>query len=204
MAKVKICGIRRVEDALKAVEKGADYVGVITYPKSPRYASEEERRKILNALEGKNVKKVAVVVNEDYEFIKKLLDEGFDLIQLHGDEDISLGKRIGLKRVIKVFRVESEAPEVGEWEKAYAILLDKYSKKAYGGTGKTFDWKVAKALVEEGYKVFLSGGLNPENVEKAIKEVKPYAVDVSSGVEKEKGVKDHKKIEEFIKKAKGL
>jgi len=204
MVRVKICGITNPEDALHTVKSGADYVGVITYPKSPRYAPKEQRKEVLEVLEGFSVKKVAVVVNEPYEFIKELLDEGFDLIQLHGEEDIELGKKIGLSRVIKVFRILDEEPEVGEWKDAYAILLDKYSKTAYGGTGETIDWKVAKNLVEKGYRVFLAGGLNPENVREAVEFVKPYAVDVSSGVEKEIGRKDKKKVEEFIKRAKGL
>ncbi len=204
MPKVKICGITNPEDALHAVKSGADYVGVITYPKSPRYTPKEKRVEIIKALQDFPVKKVAVVVNEPYEFIKELLEEGFDLIQLHGDEDIALGKRIGLSRVIKVFRVLDRTPEVGGWEKAYAILLDKYSRTAYGGIGETIKWEIAKEFVEEGYKVFLAGGLNPENVREAVEFVKPYAVDVSSGVEKEKGKKDKRKVEEFIKRAKGF
>ncbi|RUM31159.1 MAG: phosphoribosylanthranilate isomerase [Aquifex sp.] len=204
MVRVKICGITNPEDALFSVNSGADYIGVITYKKSPRYVSKEKRLEILNAVKDYPVKKVAVVVNESYEFIKELLDEGFDLIQLHGDEDISLAKKVGMERVIKVFRVKDTVPSVEEWEDAYAILLDTYSKNLYGGTGKTFNWEIASKLVEEGYKIFLSGGLKPENVERAIKQVKPYAVDVSSGVEREKGKKDYTKVEEFIKTAKSL
>ena len=204
MVKVKICGITNPEDALHAAKSGADYVGVITYPKSPRYAPKEKRKEILKVLESFPVKKVAVVVNEPYEFIKELLDEGFDLIQLHGEEGIELGKKIGLGRIIKVFRIIDEEPKVGEWKDAYAILLDRYSRSAYGGTGETINWEVAKNLVERGYRVFLAGGLNPENVREAVEFVKPYAVDVSSGVEKEKGKKDKRKVEEFIKRAKGL
>ncbi|HIP42956.1 MAG TPA: phosphoribosylanthranilate isomerase [Aquifex aeolicus] len=202
MVRVKICGITNSEDALFSVNSGADYIGVITYKKSPRYVSKEKRLEILNSLESLSVKKVAVVVNESYEFIKELLNEGFDLIQLHGDEDISLAKKVGMDRVIKVFRVKDTVPSVEEWKEAYAILLDTYSKNFYGGTGKTFNWEIASKLVEGGYKIFLSGGLKPENIEKAIKLVKPYAVDVSSGVEREKGRKDFRKVEEFIKTAK--
>ena len=204
MVKVKICGITNPEDAIYAAKSGADYIGVITYPKSPRYTSKEKRLEIIKSLQNFPVKKVAVVVNEPYEFIKELLDEGFDLIQLHGDEDIELGKKVGLSRVIKVFRVVDRTPEVGEWEKAYAILLDKYSRTAYGGTGERINWEIAKKLVEDRNKVFLAGGLNPENVSSAVEFVKPYAVDVSSGVEKERGKKDKNKVERFIKRAKGL
>ncbi|HID66427.1 MAG TPA: phosphoribosylanthranilate isomerase [Aquificaceae bacterium] len=204
MVKVKICGITSPEDALFSANTGADYIGLITYKKSPRYVSKEKRLEILNAVKKYFVRKVAVVVNESYEFIRELLDEGFDLIQLHGDENISLAKKVGMERVIKVFRVKDTVPSVGEWKKAYAILLDTYSKNLYGGTGKTFNWEIASKLVEEGYKIFLSGGLRPENVEKAIRQVKPYAVDVSSGVEREKGKKDYRKVEEFVKTVKSL
>lgn len=204
MVKVKICGITSPEDALFSANTGADYIGLITYKKSPRYVSKEKRLEILNAVKKYFVRKVAVVVNESYEFIRELLDEGFDLIQLHGDENISLAKKVGMERVIKVFRVKDTVPSVGEWKKAYAIHLDAYSKNLYGGTGKTFNWEIASKLVEEGYKIFLSGGLRPENVEKAIRQVKPYAVDVSSGVEREKGKKDYRKVEEFVKTVKSL
>ncbi|WP_461832155.1 phosphoribosylanthranilate isomerase [Aquifex sp.] len=203
MVKVKICGLTNTEDALHAVKSGADYIGVITYPKSPRFTPKEKRMEIIKALEGYPVKKVAVVVNEGYEFLKELLDEGFDLIQFHGDEDIALGKKVGLERVIKVFRIKEKMPLVGEWKDSHALLLDTYSDKAYGGTGKTFNWDIAKKLVEQGYRIFLSGGLNPENVKKAVEYVKPYGVDVSSGVEKTKGKKDKEKVEKFIKVAKG-
>ena len=203
MVKVKICGITNPEDALLCVKEGADYIGVITYPKSPRYTPKERRREIIKALEGFNVKKVAVVVNEPYEFLRELLEEGFDLIQLHGEEGLELGKRIGMNRTIKVFRVKDEVPHIGEWERAHAVLLDTFSKEAYGGTGKTFNWEIAKKLVEEGYRVFLSGGLKPENVREGVEFVKPYGVDVSSGVEKEKGKKDPQKVREFVKNAKG-
>ena len=203
MVKVKICGLTNTEDALHAVKSGADYIGVITYPKSPRFTPKEKRIEIIKALEGYPVKKVAVVVNEGYEFLKELLDEGFDLIQFHGDEDIALGKKVGLERVIKVFRIKEKMPLVGEWKDSHALLLDTYSDKAYGGTGKTFNWDIAKKLVEQGYRIFLSGGLNPENVKKAVEYVKPYGVDVSSGVEKNKGKKDKEKVKKFIKIAKG-
>jgi len=202
MVKVKICGITEVEDALFCAEQGADYIGLVLYPKSPRYVEENRRREILKALDGKKVKKVAVVVNEEPPFLKKLLDEGFDFIQLHGEESPEIGKILGFDKIIKAFRIKEEPPRVGEWRKAYALLLDTYSKDSYGGTGKTFNWEIAKGLVEEGFRIFLSGGLNPENVTKAVEEVRPYCVDVSSGVEEKKGIKDHKKVKLFLERAK--
>lgn len=205
MVKVKICGITNLEDAAEAVKAGADYLGFILYPKSPRFVKAEKVADIIGNLpEGEKVKKVAVVVNEPPERLVELFDYGFDLIQLHGDETPEVLNYLPPEQVIKVFRVgENFNPDLlKEWEGVYGFLLDTYKKGLYGGTGETFDWNIAKELVERGYKVFLSGGLNPENVQRAVCEVKPYAVDVSSGVELQKGKKDLKKLKEFIKRAK--
>ncbi len=203
MVKVKVCGVTRPEDAEFAVMKGADYVGVVMYPKSPRFVPPEKRKDIIRACEG--ALKVAVMVNPSFEEALGVLREGFDLIQLHGEESLAFATKLGLERVIKAFRVADEVPHVeGGWERAHAILLDTYSKKAYGGTGRTFDWRLARKVVEEGFRVFLSGGLSPENVRGAIEEVLPFAVDVSSGVELKPGIKDKMKVERFIKEAKFL
>ncbi|NPA32208.1 MAG: phosphoribosylanthranilate isomerase [Aquificae bacterium] len=204
MVKVKICGITSPKDALFAVQSGADYIGIITYPKSPRFVPKERRKEILRELEKTGVKKVAVVVNEPLHFLEELLEEGFDLIQLHGDEPPSVGEALGFERVIKVFRVKEELPRPEGWEEAHGILLDTYSEKLYGGTGRTFNWEVAKRLVDEGWRVFLSGGLKPENVSEAVRRVKPFCVDVSSGVELRKGVKDPERVRSFISLAKGI
>ncbi|NPA13619.1 MAG: phosphoribosylanthranilate isomerase [Aquificae bacterium] len=205
MVKVKICGITNVEDALAAVEAGADYIGFIFFPPSPRNVDLNTVREILKNLP-KGVKNVAVTVNAEVDFLKKLLEEGFDLLQLHGDENPSILKDLPKERVIKVFRVRDSFNEenLKGWEGIYAYLLDTYKKGTYGGTGETFNWDIARGLVEKGLKIFLSGGLKPENVARAVEIVKPYAVDVSSGVEAYPGKKDLKKLEEFIKKAKKL
>ncbi len=201
MPKVKICGITRVEDLKVAVEGGADYIGIILYPKSPRYVPEERRKELLS--QAKGVYKVAVMVNPSEEEVFSALNQGFDFVQLHGEESLEFAKRIGLNRVIKAFRIKDRVPEISEeWKEAHAILLDTYSKEAYGGTGRTFNWDIAKEIVNRGFRVFLSGGLNPENVSKAIEEVKPYGVDVSSGVEREPGIKDKEKVLEFLRRAK--
>jgi phosphoribosylanthranilate isomerase len=205
MTKVKICGITNLEDALEAVKGGADYIGFILYPKSPRYVTPEKAADIISHLP-EGVKKVAVVVNEPVERLIELLDYGFDLIQLHGDETPDVIEILPPEQVIKVFRVKDDFDKnlLKDWEGTYAFLLDTYKKGTYGGTGETFNWNIAKQLVEDGYKIFLSGGLNPENVQRAICEVKPYAVDVSSGVELKKGKKDLKKLKEFIERAKNV
>ncbi len=203
MVKVKVCGIKRVEDALYALELGADYIGIILYPKSPRFAPPELRREIIR--ETKGAKRVAVMVNPSRDEVLRVLDEGFELVQLHGEESITVAKEVGLDRVIKAFRVRKKVPNIDEgWKDGYAVLLDTYSEKSYGGTGKSFNWEIAKEVVGKGFKLFLSGGLNPENVKKAVSEVKPYAVDVSSGVESEPGVKDKIKLKRFIEEAKSL
>ncbi len=200
MVKIKFCGLTREEDVIKAVNLGVDYLGFISYPKSPRYVGFEKLRELLRLCE--NTKKVAVFVNPSYEDAKKALDIGIDYLQLHGDEDFDFAQRVGLDRVIKAFRVRESLSVEDVWKKAYAILLDAYSKEAYGGTGKTFDWQVAKEMVNMGFRVFLSGGLNSSNVALAIRLVRPYAVDVSSGIEVSPGVKDHEKMEEFAHAAK--
>jgi len=204
MVKVKICGIRDPKTAEEVAKLGADYVGVVLYPKSPRYAPPTARREVLKALEGTGVKKVAVVVRESPAFLEELLEEGFDFIQLHGDESPEEVSSLPRERLIKAFRVKEEVPSAEGWEGVHAFLLDAYSKEAYGGTGKGFRWELARAFGEKGLPFFLSGGLTPEKVEEAVRKVRPYGVDVSSGVEREKGVKDLSKVKEFIKRAKGI
>ncbi|MFN3814377.1 MAG: phosphoribosylanthranilate isomerase [Aquificaceae bacterium] len=197
MTKVKFCGIRRVQDLIKACELNVDYVGFILYPKSKRYVSFKELEELLPFAKG--VKRVSVLVNPNYENVKKALDRGIDLIQLHGEESFEFAKKVGLGRVIKAFRVKESLKIQEEWRGVYAVLLDTHSGEAYGGTGKTFDWSIARNVVEGGFRVFLSGGLNSENVKEAIDYVRPYAVDVSSGIEISPGVKDHEKMERFLR-----
>ena len=196
LVKVKFCGITREEDLRKAVELGVDYVGFIMYPKSPRWVGWEKLKHFLSLSEG--VKKVVVFVNPSYQEVEQALSMGADFVQLHGEESFEFAKAIGLDKVIKALRVKDSIFVDDVWKKAHAILLDTYSEKAYGGTGESFDWKIAKSVVDAGFKVFLSGGLNPENVSYAIRLVKPYAVDVSSGIESSPGIKDQRKMEEFI------
>ncbi len=196
MVKIKFCGLKREEDVEKAVLLGVDYLGFILYPKSPRYVDIDRLKDLLKF--SKTAKKVGVFVNPSYQEVKKALDLGIDYVQLHGEESLEFAKSIGLERVIKAFRVKDKLEIDHVWKQTYAILLDTYHKEFYGGTGKTFDWDIAKEAVDSGFRVFLSGGLNAKNVSLAIKKVKPYAVDVSSGIELSPGVKDHKKMEEFV------
>ena len=203
MVKVKICGLTKLEDALHALRSGADYLGFILYPKSPRFVPPEKRKEILKEL-GEAVR-VAVMVNPSEEEVLRTFEEGFDLVQLHGEEGLDFAHRVGIERVIKAFRVKDGVPDIEEgWKDAFGVLLDTYSKKAYGGTGESFNWEIAREVKKRGFRLFLSGGLKPENVRRAVEEVKPFAVDVSSGVEMSPGIKDKIKVERFIKEAKGL
>ncbi len=202
--KVKICGITTLWDAKRCAELGADFLGFILYPKSPRFVLPEKAFSIIKEL-SPDVKKVAVVVNAERELVKSLLENGFDLVQLHGDETPEILEEIPPKRIIKVFRVKDKVPseeELKRWKGVFAFLLDTYKKDVYGGTGETFNWEIARELVERGYRIFLSGGLNPDNVAEAVRKVKPYAVDVSSGVELVVGKKDPAKVKLFIERAK--
>ncbi|MFN7065235.1 MAG: phosphoribosylanthranilate isomerase [Aquificaceae bacterium] len=194
MVKIKLCGFTREEDIIKAIELGVDYIGIVLYNKSPRYVPWEKIKELIEV--AKEVKKVAVMVNPTRDEVIKALELGFDFVQLHGEESIDFAKVFGLDKIIKAFRTCSGLEVDKGWKKAHGILLDACS--SYGGSGQLSNWDFAKDLVEKGYRVFLAGGLRPENVKQAIREVGPYAVDVSSGIEKTPGVKDHKKMEEFV------
>jgi len=198
MVKIKICGLKEEEDVKFLNDFPLDYMGFIMYTKSPRYVN-NKLKDLLSLV--KKAKKVVVLVNPSYEEVKNTLDLGADLIQLHGEETPQFGKKIGLKRVIKAFKIKDNIFDFKElflWKNAYAILLDTYVKGIPGGTGKTFNWEIAKKVVSLGYKVFLAGGINPENVLSAVKEVSPYAIDIASGVELYPGKKDPEKIKRLF------
>nr|1DL3_A Chain A, PROTEIN (PHOSPHORIBOSYLANTRANILATE ISOMERASE) [Thermotoga maritima]1DL3_B Chain B, PROTEIN (PHOSPHORIBOSYLANTRANILATE ISOMERASE) [Thermotoga maritima] len=203
MVRVKICGITNLEDALFSVESGADYVGFVFYPKSKRYISPEDARRISVELP---VERVGVFVNEEPE---KILDVAsyvqLNAVQLHGEEPIELCRKIAERILVwKAVGVSNER----DMERAlnyreFPILLDTKTPE-YGGSGKTFDWSLILPYRDRFRYLVLSGGLNPENVRSAIDVVRPFAVDVSSGVEAFPGKKDHDSIKMFIKNAKGL
>jgi len=203
MVRVKICGITSVEDALQAVAAGADAIGLVFHESSPRFVFTEQAGAIVRALPP-FVQAVGLFVNADADYVNATADFcRLDLVQLHGDEPPEFCGRM-TRRVIKAFRVRDVTSL--EPMKSYRVagyLLDAWAPQAYGGTGTTFNWEIARIAGGFG-PVILAGGLDPENVREAVEKVTPYGVDVSSGVESRPGIKDPDKVREFIRRAKGL
>ncbi|HEX2639412.1 MAG TPA: phosphoribosylanthranilate isomerase [Pyrinomonadaceae bacterium] len=205
MTKIKICGITNLEDAKAAVRFGADQIGLNFYPQSPRYVTVEQARRIAETVASRAAA-VGVFVNEPLETIVEIARKvALEAIQLHGDETADFIK--GLRNetgltVIKAIRVADglDSAEQNSFG-ADAILLDSFSNSERGGTGKTFDWDVARRFSNLALKIYLAGGLTPENVREAIAAVKPYAVDSCSGVELTPGIKDHLRLKLFIERA---
>ena len=194
--RIKICGITNLEDALLAVELGASALGFVFYPKSPRYIAPEAARRIIQHLPP-FVTTVGVFVNEREEAILKVVGEaGLDLVQLHGEESPELCVRL-FPKVIKALRVREveDLKVITAYQgKIRAVLLDTYVKGIPGGTGQTFNWDLARRAQKFGLPLVLAGGLRPENIKEALRTVRPFAVDVSSGVETFPGKKDPEKL----------
>ncbi|NPA51479.1 MAG: phosphoribosylanthranilate isomerase [Aquificae bacterium] len=200
---IKICGITKPEQAYEISKYGATHIGVIFYEKSPRHISLDQIKDIKNTLP-KPTKLVAVTVNPDISTVDKLL-KTVDLVQFHGDETIQFIKNFPKEKVIKAFRLGSqkELSKIKKFsEEGYLILVDSYSKEAYGGTGKQIKDSILRHLKDTIQKFVLSGGLSEENIEKMITSVKPYGVDASSKLEISPGVKNLEKVKKFIKIAK--
>jgi len=201
MTKVKICGITNIDDAMAALEFGADAIGFNFVPDTPRYIAPEKASEIIEKLPP-FVTVVGLFVNESETHIKQIADGcKLDALQLHGQESPDFCLRFN-RKVIKAFRIKDKESLTSLPEYTVsAYLLDTYVKGARGGTGVTFDWQLASEAKQYG-PVILAGGLNPENVARAILQVCPYGVDVSSGIEAEPGKKDHRKLKDFIEAAK--
>lgn len=201
MVHVKICGITNVEDAFAAIDCGANALGFVFYPKSPRVVTPEEAKKILTSIPPL-ITTVGVFVDEKMTKIEEIISHvGLDVIQLHGSEPPE--ECNSSREVIKAIRVNdlSDLEPLKYYKSISAFLLDTYSPNAIGGTGQVFNWEIAVEAKKFG-RIILAGGLTPENIEEAIKRVRPYGVDVSSGVEgPTKGKKDHKKLRLFIERA---
>jgi len=197
--RIKICGITRKQDAFKAAELGADALGFVFYEKSPRYVSIKAAAEICESV-SPFVTKVGLFVNASENEVRRVIDSvQLDLLQFHGDELPEYCQKFNLP-YIKAIRAkdrESIQSAIKSHANAIGILVDSYVPGIPGGTGNTFDWSLIPE--KDKSKVILAGGLNAENISEAITTVKPYAVDVSGGVEQSKGIKDHEKIFQFIK-----
>ncbi len=198
MTRIKICGITRVQDALQAAEAGADAIGLVFYAASPRHVSIERARDIMAALPP-FITTVGLFVNAAAADVRKTVQAlPLDLLQFHGDENADFCRQFE-KPYMKAVRVKAGVDLLQyatEHDTAKALLLDAYREDAYGGTGHTFDWNLIPQHLP--LPTVLSGGLHAANVAQGIQSVKPWAVDVSSGVEADKGIKDLAKINAFI------
>jgi phosphoribosylanthranilate isomerase len=201
--KVKICGITNIPDAQAAADAGADMIGFVFCEKSPRRVAIEIAAEIARAVPPFIVK-VGVFVNPPEELVARTISEcGLGIVQFHGDEQPDFCAQFGVMSM-KAFRIrDAQSLRALPDFKTDAWLLDAYSPDKAGGTGETFNWDLAIEARKLGRPIFLAGGLTPENVGEAVRRIDPYAVDVSSGVEREPGKKDHGKVRAFINAAKG-
>ncbi len=197
MTRIKICGITNIQDALLASKLGADALGFIFYPESKRYIEPDRASEIISSLQP-FITTVGVFVNQSLDEINSVRDiTGIGLVQLHGDESPEFCTGLPFNAV-KALRIK-ERSDIAQVElyPLEAILFDKYSEGAYGGTGESFTWDWLQDL-KTTKSIILSGGLTPENVGEAISKASPYAVDVSSGVEDSPGKKNAEKMRQFI------
>lgn len=200
--RIKICGITREEDAWAAIDAGADALGFVFVPGTPRFIEPGRAAAITRTLPP-FISRVGLFVNADPGFIRATVDEArLDTIQLHGDELPEVGQSLRAQaRVIQAFRVQGpqtleRLPEYRDSSDAW--LLDAYVPGTSGGTGARFDWNLAVQARDLGHPLILAGGLKPENIAEAVRQVRPFAVDVSSGVEMSPGRKDAEKVSRLI------
>ena len=202
MTRVKICGITRVEDALTAARSGADAIGLVFYQRSPRHVDIAQARQLADALPP-FVTVVGLFVDAEAAYVHEVLESvPLDLLQFHGDESAQYCAQFG-RPYLKAIRVRAGVDLLqcaSDFHGAKGLLLDAHVEGIPGGTGISFDWAVIPRQLP--VPVILSGGLDGENVASAIEQVRPYAVDVSSGVESDKGIKDAAKIAAFINEVK--
>jgi phosphoribosylanthranilate isomerase len=195
---VKICGVTRIEDALAAARLGAHAIGFVFYPRSPRNVAAEHAAKIINTLPP-FLTSVGLFVNAETQFVERTLDiVPLDLLQFHGEETPEYCSRFR-RPYIKALRVRAGMDLLQyaiQFKGSRGLLLDAFVEGTHGGTGASFDWNLIPAGLP--LPVILSGGLNAGNVAGAIRRVRPYAVDVSSGVESAPGIKDMKKMSDFF------
>jgi phosphoribosylanthranilate isomerase len=205
--KIKICGITNAADARAAVEAGADALGFVFHRRSPRWVEAKVVKAIVSELPP-FVLPVGVFVDEDAKVVRDLMDEcGLALAQLHGNEPASYCERLG-RPILKAIRLKDRGSflVLAEFQgraQVRGFVVDAFSEEAYGGTGQTADWNLA-AEAAKAARILLAGGLTPANVGAAIERVRPYGVDVSSGVEASPGKKDPEKIRAFVRAVRGM
>ena len=204
---IKICGITLNSDAIAAAGYGADAIGLVFYPQSPRAVKKKSIAEITTGLPSW-VDVVALFVDPSEEEVRQVLATNtINLLQFHGQESETFCKSFDVP-YIKAIRVKNYGTisnVINAYGSAEMLLLDSHSKKAPGGTGSKFDWKIGKSVTEKTTsKIVVAGGLNPNNVQKAIQKIKPYGVDVSSGVEQSHGVKRLSKMKAFIEGARSV
>ena len=197
--KIKICGLTNFSDANLCASLGADFLGFIFYEKSPRFIDPQNASPIIKKIKSRypEIKTVGVFVNADIRIVKEIRENcGLDYLQLHGNESPEYVTQLG-GNIIKAFQVESKSEIKTKIEKYRSdfVLLDTFHPDKYGGTGETFDWNVLQKFPEK--KIFLAGGVNPNNISRAIS-FQPYALDINSGVEKEPGTKDKKLLQKIL------
>lgn len=200
--KVKICGITTMEDARFCAGAGADYIGFVQHPESPRYVEPDHVADVLEWVAGPTP--VGIFVNRSADEVNRASEKaGFELVQLHGDEPPHVCAEVD-RPVVKAFRVEHDASveQLEQWIEPYVdridyLLLDTHHTDLWGGTGESFNWRVARDLSTD-LPLFLAGGIGPENVAEAVQRMRPYAVDLSSSVEASPGVKSFEKLEQFF------
>ncbi|MDE3110197.1 MAG: phosphoribosylanthranilate isomerase [Acidobacteriota bacterium] len=199
--RIKICGITKSTDMRRAIECGADFLGFNFYPGSPRYVTPAKAGRMIKQMP-KGVAAVGVFVNEPEEKVLAIARRvGLKYLQLHGDESPAEVARLARAvPVIKAIRVKKpfRATQIVRYRRASALLLDGFDRRLRGGTGKTFDWKIARRISSRA-RIFIAGGLAPDNVAEAVRIARPYAVDVSSGVESRPGKKDPARLKAFAR-----
>ena len=200
--RVKICGITNIDDALAAIDEGADALGFVFYKPSPRYVDIQKVKDIIDIIPP-FISKVGLFVNANTSFVNDVISQlSIDLLQFHGDESEAFCQSFN-RSYMKAIRVQEKTDldlMAKQYHSSSGLLLDAFDSRQYGGTGHAFDW----ALMPKNFPlpIILAGGLNVSNIAKAIKTTQPYAVDVSSGVEKGKGLKDHLLIQQFMHEVK--
>ena len=201
MTLIKICGITNLNDALAAIAAGADALGFNFYKPSPRYITPQAAREIVEHLPS-SVLTVGVFVNEESpEAVMNIANKAtIKALQLHGDESPDYCHELAAgTRVIKTLAVsDSFDPKLAQAYQVDAIMLDTRDNRLRGGTGRVFDWSIAQQVSRIVPKLYLAGGLSPENVAEAIKQVRPYAVDTCSALEDRPGIKNHERMRAFV------